>query len=43
MGRHDMSGRTDFYMEGREFLAESYHYVESGLDSIFLQIGRAHV
>jgi hypothetical protein len=26
-------------MEGREFLAEPYHYVESGLDSIFLLNG----
>jgi putative transcriptional regulator len=34
-----MSERTDFYMEGREFLAEPYHYVESGLDGIFLLNG----
>lgn len=34
-----MSDRTDFYMEGREFLAEPYHYAESGLDNIFLLNG----
>src|SRR5258708_2497948 len=39
MGRHKMSEQTDFYMEGREFVAEPYHYVESGLDDIFLLNG----
>jgi DNA-binding transcriptional regulator YiaG len=34
-----MSERADFYMEGREFLAEPYHYVESGLDNIYLLNG----
>jgi transcriptional regulator with XRE-family HTH domain len=34
-----MSERTGFYMEGRKFLAEPYHYVESGLDNIFLLNG----
>ena len=34
-----MSERTDFYMEGREFLAEPYHYFESGLDTIYLLNG----
>lgn len=32
-----MSERTD--MEGRAFLAEPYHYVESGLDNVFLLNG----
>jgi DNA-binding transcriptional regulator YiaG len=34
-----MSERTGFYMEGREFLAEPYHYMECGLDDIFLLNG----
>jgi transcriptional regulator with XRE-family HTH domain len=39
MGRRKMSERTGFYIEGKEFLAEPYHYMESGLDSIFLLNG----
>jgi DNA-binding transcriptional regulator YiaG len=34
-----MTERTSFFMKGREFLAEPYHYVESGLDNIFLLNG----
>ena len=34
-----MSERTHFFIEGREFLAEPYHYVESGLDGVVLLNG----
>src|SRR5258708_24985241 len=39
MGRHQMSERTGFFIKGREFLAEPYHYVASGLNNIFLLNG----
>jgi hypothetical protein len=35
-----MSERTNFYMEGREFLAEPHHYVEIGLDNIWRRKAR---
>ncbi len=34
-----MSERTGFFIKGREFLAEPYHYVASGLNNIFLLNG----
>jgi len=34
-----MSERIEFFLKGRELLAESYHYVASGLDNIFLLNG----
>lgn len=34
-----MSKRTDFFIKGRELLAEPYHYLASGLDNIFLLNG----
>jgi DNA-binding transcriptional regulator YiaG len=34
-----MSERTGFFIKGKEFLAEPHHYVESGLDNIFLLNG----
>jgi transcriptional regulator with XRE-family HTH domain len=39
MGRYEMSERAEFFIEGNEFLAEPYHYVEIGLDYIFLLNG----
>jgi hypothetical protein len=34
-----MSEQIGFFIKGREFLAKPYHYVESGLDNIFLLNG----
>ena len=33
------SERADFFIEGRELLAKPYHYLASGLDTIFLLNG----
>jgi transcriptional regulator with XRE-family HTH domain len=34
-----MSERAAFFIKGKEFLAEPYHYLASGLDNIFLLNG----
>jgi transcriptional regulator with XRE-family HTH domain len=34
-----MSERTGFFIKGRKFLAEPYHYAASGLDNVFLLNG----
>lgn len=34
-----MSERAEFFIKGREMLAEPYHYLASGLDNIFLLNG----
>lgn len=34
-----MSKRANFYLEGGELLAQPYHYIECGLDNIFLLNG----
>lgn len=34
-----MSGRTSFYMKEMTFLSEPYHYIECGLEDIFLLNG----
>jgi DNA-binding transcriptional regulator YiaG len=34
-----MSGRAEFFMEGKDLLAKAFHYAASGLDNVYLLNG----
>jgi DNA-binding transcriptional regulator YiaG len=34
-----MSGRAEFFIEGKDLLAQSFHYAASGLDNVYLLNG----